>query len=97
MSLLTNSACIMVLVTYGTSTLAADLVGRVTKNGAPQSGARVSLESRTDKSGRYSAETDSAGNFRFTNLTLGTYVLKCNSAPKEVEVLPGVTRADCKD
>jgi hypothetical protein len=78
MAVLVRFGCAVVLLACGSSALAADLIGKVTRNGKPQSGAQVSVESRTKGSKPLTTTTDTAGNYVFSGLTLGTYVLTCN-------------------
>ena len=97
MPVLVRLGCALVLLACGSSVLAADLIGKVTRNGKPQSGAPVSVESRTKGSEPLTTMTDTAGNYVFPRLATGRYSVTCNGKTKEVDVLPGVTRADCTD
>lgn len=97
MSVLVRLCCALVLFICGSSALAADLIGKVTRNGKPQPNARVSLDAKTKGSEPLTTKTDAAGNYAFPRLATGTYIVTCNDKTMEVDVLPGVTRVDCKD
>jgi hypothetical protein len=97
MSVLVHLCCGLIVLACGSSALAADLIGKVTRNGRSQPNAQVSLQSKAKPSEPLTTRTDAAGNYAFSRLATGAYIVTCNDKPMEVDVLPGVTRADCKD
>jgi Carboxypeptidase regulatory-like domain len=89
----------LVLLLIGTGALAADVVGRVTRNGKAQSGIELTIVSTTPGSKPQRTLTDKGGNYEFTGLSTGEYVLTCSDRkqPQSVLVTAGSKRVDWKD
>jgi hypothetical protein len=89
----------LALLLVGTGTLAADVVGKVTRSGKPEPGIELTIVSTAPGSKPQRTLTDKGGNYEFTGLLTGEYVMTCRDRkqPRSVLVTAGTTRVDWRD
>ncbi|MBS1135932.1 MAG: Carboxypeptidase regulatory-like domain [Burkholderiaceae bacterium] len=89
----------LALLLIGTGALAADVIGKVTRNGKPQPGIELMIVSTAPGSKPQRTLTDKGGNYEFTGLPTGEYVLTCSDRKQSQSVLvtAGSKRVDWTD